>query len=118
MTSYATDVRARRMSAAARSALAAAALIALGAAFWLSPSGHGGGGRRTYSGAGPRRRAGFRRGHAVRRARGGCFWGVQGVFQHMKGVTSAVSGYAGGDKRSAHYDLVSSGTTGHAESVA
>ena len=48
---------------------------------------------------------------------GGCFWGVQGVFQHMKGVTSAVSGYAGGDKRSAHYNLVSSGTTGHAESV-
>jgi peptide-methionine (S)-S-oxide reductase len=42
---------------------------------------------------------------------------VQGVFQHMKGVTSAVSGYAGGDKRSAHYDIVSSGTTGHAESV-
>ena len=48
---------------------------------------------------------------------GGCFWGVQGVFQHMKGVTSAVSGYAGGDKRSAHYNLVSTGMTGHAESV-
>jgi peptide-methionine (S)-S-oxide reductase len=48
---------------------------------------------------------------------GGCFWGVQGVFQHTKGVTSAVSGYAGGDKRSAHYELVSSGNTGHAESV-
>jgi peptide-methionine (S)-S-oxide reductase len=48
---------------------------------------------------------------------GGCFWGVQGVFQHVKGVTSAVSGYAGGDKRSANYDLVSIGTTGHAESV-
>jgi peptide-methionine (S)-S-oxide reductase len=48
---------------------------------------------------------------------GGCFWGVQGVFQHIKGVTSAVSGYAGGDKRSAHYNLVSTGMTGHAESV-
>jgi len=48
---------------------------------------------------------------------GGCFWGVQGVFQHTKGVTSAVSGYAGGDKQSAHYNIVSSGATGHAESV-
>jgi peptide-methionine (S)-S-oxide reductase len=48
---------------------------------------------------------------------GGCFWGVQGVFQHLKGVTSAVSGYAGGEKQMAHYDMVSSGTTGHAESV-
>src|ERR1700736_2872062 len=48
---------------------------------------------------------------------GGCFWGVQGVFQHVKGVTSAVSGYAGGDKEAAQYEIVSSGTTGHAESV-
>ena len=48
---------------------------------------------------------------------GGCFWGVQGVFQHVKGVTSAVSGYAGGDKKAAQYEIVSSGTTGHAESV-
>src|SRR6201994_2374453 len=48
---------------------------------------------------------------------GGCFWGVQGVFQHVKGVTSAVSGYAGGDKATAHYETVSTGTTGHAESV-
>jgi peptide-methionine (S)-S-oxide reductase len=48
---------------------------------------------------------------------GGCFWGVQGVFQHVKGVTNAVSGYAGGDKRTAHYETVSSGRTGHAESV-
>jgi peptide-methionine (S)-S-oxide reductase len=48
---------------------------------------------------------------------GGCFWGVQGVFQHVNGVTSAVSGYAGGDKATAHYDMTSSGTTGHAESV-
>jgi peptide-methionine (S)-S-oxide reductase len=48
---------------------------------------------------------------------GGCFWGVQAVFQHTKGVLSAVSGYAGGDKSSAHYEQVGSGRTGHAESV-
>ncbi len=48
---------------------------------------------------------------------GGCFWGVQGVFQHVKGVTGAVSGYAGGDKDRAQYETVSSGRTGHAESV-
>jgi peptide-methionine (S)-S-oxide reductase len=48
---------------------------------------------------------------------GGCFWGVQGVFQHVKGVTSAVSGYAGGEKQTAHYEIVGSGSTGHAESV-
>jgi peptide-methionine (S)-S-oxide reductase len=48
---------------------------------------------------------------------GGCFWGVQGVFQHVDGVTSAVSGYAGGDKGTAEYETVSTGTTGHAESV-
>jgi peptide-methionine (S)-S-oxide reductase len=48
---------------------------------------------------------------------GGCFWGVQGVFQHMKGVTSAVSGYAGGSPEQANYSAVSTGRTGHAESV-
>jgi peptide-methionine (S)-S-oxide reductase len=48
---------------------------------------------------------------------GGCFWGVQGVFQHVKGVTSAVSGYAGGEKKTAHYERVGNGDTGHAESV-
>jgi peptide-methionine (S)-S-oxide reductase len=48
---------------------------------------------------------------------GGCFWGVQGVFQHVKGVTSAVSGYTGGAQSSAEYETVSTGTTGHAESV-
>ncbi|GEP61599.1 peptide-methionine (S)-S-oxide reductase MsrA [Reyranella soli] len=48
---------------------------------------------------------------------GGCFWGVQGVFQHVDGVTSAVSGYAGGAKETAQYDKVTSGRTGHAESV-
>ena len=48
---------------------------------------------------------------------GGCFWGVQGVFQHVEGVTRAVSGYAGGEADTAHYQMVGSGTTGHAESV-
>jgi peptide-methionine (S)-S-oxide reductase len=48
---------------------------------------------------------------------GGCFWGVQGVFQHVKGVTSAVSGYEGGDKSTAHYDMTGRGDTGHAEAV-
>jgi peptide-methionine (S)-S-oxide reductase len=48
---------------------------------------------------------------------GGCFWGVQGVFQHTAGVVSAVSGYSGGDKSTANYNTVSTGTTGHAESV-
>src|SRR5262249_41176073 len=48
---------------------------------------------------------------------GGCFWGVQGVFQHIKGVTGAVSGYAGGDKSTANYERVATGTTGHAEAV-
>jgi peptide-methionine (S)-S-oxide reductase len=48
---------------------------------------------------------------------GGCFWGVQGVYQHVEGVTGAVSGYAGGEKQTAQYYTVGRGTTGHAESV-
>ena len=48
---------------------------------------------------------------------GGCFWGVQGVFQHTAGVVNAVSGYAGGNKSTADYRLVSTGSTGHAEAV-
>jgi peptide-methionine (S)-S-oxide reductase len=48
---------------------------------------------------------------------GGCFWGVQAVYQHVKGVTNAVSGYAGGTRKDADYETVSTGTTGHAESV-
>jgi len=48
---------------------------------------------------------------------GGCFWGVQAVFSALKGVSTAVSGYAGGNKSTAHYEIVSTGTTGHAESV-
>ncbi len=48
---------------------------------------------------------------------GGCFWGVQGVYQHVEGVSSAVSGYAGGEEKSAHYNIVGMGSTGHAEAV-
>src|SRR5450432_1372319 len=48
---------------------------------------------------------------------GGCFWGIQAVFQHVKGVTNATSGYAGGDAKTAEYEVVSMGNTGHAESV-
>ena len=48
---------------------------------------------------------------------GGCFWGVQGVFQRVNGVIQAVSGYSGGAKETAHYEMVGSGLTGHAESV-
>ena len=48
---------------------------------------------------------------------GGCFWGVQAVFQHTAGVLNAVSGYAGGEKLTAHYELVGTGATGHAEAV-
>jgi len=48
---------------------------------------------------------------------GGCFWGVQAVYQHTKGVRNAVSGYAGGDAKDANYQAVSYGRTGHAESV-
>jgi len=48
---------------------------------------------------------------------GGCFWGMQGVFEHLKGVSQVVSGYSGGDARTAQYELVSTGTTGNAETV-
>jgi len=48
---------------------------------------------------------------------GGCFWGIQGVFQHVKGVTSAVSGYSGGTAETAQYEIVSAGSSGHAEAV-
>ena len=48
---------------------------------------------------------------------GGCFWGIQAVFQHVKGVISATSGYSGGEAKTAQYEIVSTGETGHAESV-
>jgi len=48
---------------------------------------------------------------------GGCFWGVEAVFERLNGVSNVVSGFAGGSKATAHYEVVSTGTTGHAESV-
>jgi peptide-methionine (S)-S-oxide reductase len=48
---------------------------------------------------------------------GGCFWGIEGVFERLKGVKDVVAGYSGGEKEAAQYELVSTGTTGHAESV-
>lgn len=48
---------------------------------------------------------------------GGCFWGMEAVFSHVKGVTSVVSGFEGGSRADAHYEIVSTGTTGHAEAV-
>jgi peptide-methionine (S)-S-oxide reductase len=48
---------------------------------------------------------------------GGCFWGIQAVFQHVQGVVMATAGYSGGDEATAHYEMVGTGTTGHAESV-
>ena len=48
---------------------------------------------------------------------GGCFWGVQGVFEHVRGVKQVLAGYAGGISETAHYEVVSTGTTGHAESI-
>jgi peptide-methionine (S)-S-oxide reductase len=48
---------------------------------------------------------------------GGCFWGMQGMFQHVRGVKKVLSGYAGGERATAQYETVSTGTTGHAESI-
>ncbi len=56
-------------------------------------------------------------GHQTAVLSGGCFWGVQAVFQHVKGVISATSGYTGGSAKTADYEIVSTGETGHAESV-
>jgi peptide-methionine (S)-S-oxide reductase len=57
------------------------------------------------------------KGDATAVVAGGCFWGIQAVFQHVRGVTRAVSGYAGGPASTAHYQMVATGRTGHAESV-
>lgn len=57
------------------------------------------------------------KGHETIVVAGGCFWGIQAVFEHVKGVTRATSGYSGGKVKNPDYEEVSSGTTGHAESV-
>ena len=57
------------------------------------------------------------KGQEVAVVSGGCFWGIQAIYQHMRGVVSATSGYSGGNAETAHYEMVGSGNTGHAESV-
>ena len=57
------------------------------------------------------------KGHEVAVLSGGCFWGIQAIYQHMRGVVSVTSGYSGGNAETAHYEMVGSGNTGHAESV-
>jgi peptide-methionine (S)-S-oxide reductase len=57
------------------------------------------------------------KGHETAVLAGGCFWGMEGVFERLKGVSNVVSGFSGGAKSTAHYEIVSTGTTGHAESV-
>ncbi|MCW6506714.1 peptide-methionine (S)-S-oxide reductase MsrA [Lichenifustis flavocetrariae] len=98
-----------------RSVLLAAGLVAAGAALGLAPRSFADEVRAVPAPAVDETPNGATSETAV--LAGGCFWGVQGVYQHVQGVTSAVSGYAGGDKSTANYDEVSEGTTGHAESV-
>ena len=61
--------------------------------------------------------AGEAKGQQVAVLAGGCFWGLQGMFEHVRGVTKVVAGYSGGEKATAHYEMVGTETTGHAESV-
>ncbi|RWC38262.1 MAG: peptide-methionine (S)-S-oxide reductase [Mesorhizobium sp.] len=97
-----------------KGALAALALAAAGAAFWLTPAISAEDAVKIPPPAlDEKASAGSEKAIFA----GGCFWGVQGVFQHVKGVTKAVSGYTGGDKDTAIYETVGSGRTGHAESV-
>jgi peptide-methionine (S)-S-oxide reductase len=100
-----------------RRLLLASVLIALGAAYFVLPQGRAA--ETAINVPAPALDEPLAAGAATEEAvlAGGCFWGVQGVFQHVKGVSSAVSGYAGGDKATAHYQIVGSGATGHAESV-
>ncbi|TIT02686.1 peptide-methionine (S)-S-oxide reductase MsrA [Mesorhizobium sp.] len=105
---------ARRSASFVRSALAALMLAAAGAALWQTPAISAEAAVVIPPPAMDEKPAG-----GTKKAifAGGCFWGVQGVFQHVKGVTSAVSGYAGGDKDAAVYETVGTGRTGHAEAV-
>ena len=94
------------------SLVGAVALVAAGV--MIAPSFAAGGAVKVPAPASDERAAGSRETAVFA---GGCFWGVQGVYSHVKGVTSAVAGYTGGAQRDANYDTVSTGTTGHAESV-
>lgn len=97
-----------------RGALAAMALAAAGAAFWLTPAVSAEDAVVIPPPALDEKAA---PGSETAIFAGGCFWGVQGVFQHVKGVSQAVSGYTGGAKDDAVYETVGTGRTGHAESV-
>ena len=85
-----------------------AALFSVISFAWSVPAGAASGEAAPQASAGERQTAVFA---------GGCFWGVDAVFKHLKGVTEVESGYAGGEAATAHYDQVSTGTTGHAEAV-
>jgi peptide-methionine (S)-S-oxide reductase len=105
-----------RFSRLARPALVATALLALaGVAFRISPSAAEEG--RVIPAPALDQPATQDDGPKVAIIAGGCFWGVQGVFQHVEGVSNAVSGYAGGERATAEYEKVGTGRTGHAEAV-
>ncbi|TPM35454.1 peptide-methionine (S)-S-oxide reductase MsrA [Mesorhizobium sp. B2-3-3] len=103
-----------RSTGLVRGALAALVLAAAGAAFWLTPAVSAEDAVKIPPPAMDEKAAG---GTETAIFAGGCFWGVQGVFQHVKGVSKAVSGYTGGSKENAVYETVGTGRTGHAESV-
>jgi len=105
---------ARRSASFAKGALAALILAAAGAAFWQSPAVSAEDAVVIPPPALDEKAAS---GSEKAIFAGGCFWGVQGVFQHVKGVSKAVSGYAGGSAENAVYETVGTGRTGHAESV-
>jgi len=108
-----TDIK-NRSTGFVRGALAALALAAAGAAFWLTPAVSAEDAVVIPPPALDEKAAS---GSETAIFAGGCFWGVQGVFQHVKGVSKAVSGYTGGAKDDAVYETVGTGRTGHAESV-
>ena len=105
---------AKRSSTFAKGALAALILTAAAAAFWQTPAISAEDAVVIPPPAMDEKPAG---GAEKAIFAGGCFWGVQGVFQHVKGVTKAVSGYTGGNKDTAVYEMVGTSRTGHAESV-
>src|SRR6266550_2235450 len=105
---------AKRWANVAKGALAALILAAAAAAFWQTPASSAEDAVVIPPPAMDEKAAG---GTEKAVFAGGCFWGVQGVFQHVKGVTKAVSGYTGGAKDTAIYEVIGRGTTGHAEAV-
>jgi len=97
-----------------RNALAGAALVAMATLTGFSCSGHAEGAVALPKPASDETNTGATETAVLS---GGCFWGVQGVFEHVKGVKQVLSGYAGGAAATAQYEIVSTGATGHAESV-